>query len=357
MSDAFFPETSNIEGVDFIKLRGWMDGKNIGAGPIIDVAPLTGGTQNIMVRFERNGEQYVLRRPPIHKRRNSDKTMLREARVLGALGGAGVPHPRLIAACADTWVTDSTFYLASYVDGFNPTVIQPDFHMDTPDIAHRMALSHIEAIAALGNVDWVKQGLHDFGKPDGWLARQVPRWRSHWEGYLETPEYSAEELVGVGTIGAWLERRMPEQGKPGIVHGDCHLANTLFEWETPELAALVDWELATIGDPLLDLGWVLATSHDPDDVDRDSDGLTAPQLSQKFASADQMIAHYAQTSGRPVDHAWWYGVLACYKLAIIIEGTYVRFLEGKVSEETGTFLHELAIGLFNRAERFMLKQS
>ena len=164
--------------VDLAALAGWMDGQGLGAGPIENATLLGGGTQNILLRFSRAGRTYVLRRPPPHLRANSNDTMRREARMLGALKGTDVPHPGLIAACAAEDVIGAAFYLMEPIDGFNPSTGLPPLHAGSPAIRHRMGLALVEGIAALGALDYKALGLSDFGKVDNYLERQVARWKA-----------------------------------------------------------------------------------------------------------------------------------------------------------------------------------
>src|SRR5262245_7063584 len=218
-------------------LATWMDGRGLGDGPITDAELLGGGTQNILLKFDRAGETYVLRHPPPHKRDNSDETMRREARVLGALAGTPVPHPRLIAACPTADELGSAFYLTELVDGFNPSTGLPPLHAGDPSVRHRMGLAMVEAIAALGALDHVALGLADLGKPEGYLERQVARWRSQLESYSALDGYPGPDIPGVDEVAAWLDAHRPATFRPGIIHGDFHFANVLFRHDGPELAA------------------------------------------------------------------------------------------------------------------------
>ena len=351
MTDADGAPTS-IPGVDLDVVTTWLDGQGIGDGPLSGVSLLTGGTQNILMRFERSGEAYVLRRPPVHKRANSDSTMLREARVLAALADTAVPHPRFVAACSDPDLLGGTFFVMEAVEGFSPVGEQRRAFDGDPAWAEAMSLSFVDAIAALGNVDHVAVGLDDFGKPTGWLARQVGRWRDHLDSYNETPEYDGpHELPGIDAIAGWLSENLPAQSAAGIVHGDAHLANVLIRNDRPEVAALVDWELSTLGDPLLDLGWLLATW--PSD---EKASVLRVEPTPGLPSLERLIERYGESSGRDVAHAWWYGTMACYKLGIILEGTWVRSKTGKASEEIGFALHQTAVSLFERALNFIDRQ-
>jgi aminoglycoside phosphotransferase (APT) family kinase protein len=334
------------EEVDLEKLGEWMDEAGLPGGPIESPELLGGGTQNILLRFRRGGRDFVLRRPPLHKRKNSDETMRREARVLAALRGSDVPHPPLIAACPDTGVLGAAFYLMEPVEGFNPTQGLPALHAGDASLRGRMGLSMVEGIAALGRIDHEAVGLADFGKPEGYLERQVERWRAQLDGYAEFEGYPGPEIPGLDEVARWLEANRPKTFRPGILHGDYHLANVMFRFDAGDLAAIVDWELATIGDPLLDLGWMLATW--PDEAGS-GPGKVGLQPWDGFPRADRLVAHYAERSTRDLDSIAWYAVLACYKLGIILEGTHARACAGKAPRPTGDVLHATTVGLFEQA--------
>jgi aminoglycoside phosphotransferase (APT) family kinase protein len=337
--------------VDLQALTAWMDDIGLERGPLSNLQLLAGGTQNILLRFDRGGREFVLRRPPLHLRKNSNETMKREARILEALSTTDVPHPRFIAGCDDESVLGACFYLMAPVEGFNPANGLPQLHASDPAIRARMGYSYIEGMAALGAVDYKAVGLEGFGKPDGFLQRQTGRWMSQLEGYAAFDEWTGfKELPDVERIVSWLEDNLPQDFTSGIFHGDCHLANTMFAPDSPELVAFVDWELATIGDPLIDLGWVMATwadehTHVVGDIEP-WDG---------FPSLNELIAHYDRHSTRSLDAVAWYGVLACFKLGTLLEGTHARASAGKAPKETGDHLHAMTISLFNRAHRLIAK--
>jgi aminoglycoside phosphotransferase (APT) family kinase protein len=337
---------TQIEGIDFEILNAWMDEQDLPSGEIGGVDRLVGGTQNILVRFERGGRHFVLRRPPIHKRANSDETMRREARVLGALAGTDVPHPRLIAACPDEALLGAAFYLMEPINGFNASQGLPELHAGDANIRRGMGFAMAEGIASLGAVDYLAVGLEGFGRPEGYLERQVSRWRHQLDTYSEMEGYPGPEIPGVERVADWLETNRPEKFEPGILHGDYHIANVMFSFDGPELAAIVDWELATVGDPLLDLGalmasWPDAEGHSPLGVGRGHfSGLP---------SAAEMRAHYGERSIRDLDSIDWYTVLACYRLGIILEGTHARACAGRAERDIGDLLHATTVGLFERA--------
>lgn len=331
--------------VDLARLSAWMDDVDLPRGPLEEVEQLAGGTQNILVRFSRGGHSYVLRRPPPHLRKNSNETMRREARVLAALAGTDVPHPRFIAGCPETEVLGASFYLMEPVDGFNPTQGLPEFHRSDPALRHRMGLSLVDGIAALGRVDHEAVGLGDFGRPEGYLERQVERWRSQLASYDEFEGYPGPDIPGVDDVASWLEKHRPQQFRPGILHGDYHLANVMYRYDAPELAAIVDWELCTIGDPLLDLGWLLATWPE----EGAPGAAIGVQPWDGFPVAEGLVEHYRGQTDRDLKQIDWYAVLACYKLGIILEGTHARACAGKAPKATGDMLHATTVGLFQRA--------
>jgi aminoglycoside phosphotransferase (APT) family kinase protein len=329
--------------VDLERLATWMDGQGLGAGPVDDVEHIAGGTQNVLLRFRRADRTYVLRRPPAHKRANSDETMRREARVLAGLVGTDVPHPGLIAACGDIDVLGAAFYLMEPVEGFNASMGVPEPHRSDPAMQRAMGLSVADAIVALGRVDVAAVGLADLGRPDGWLERQVERWRSHLASYDAIEGYRGAQIPGVERVGAWLEERRPASWTPGLIHGDFHFANVLIAPDRGAVAAVVDWELATIGDPLLDLGHLLATW--PTHGSALAGGLSGIAL----PSPDEVIERYALGSTRDTSDAEWYQVLACYRLGIILEGTNARADAGQAPRDIGDALHAHTVSLFEQA--------
>lgn len=333
------------EAVDFGALASWMDGQGLAAGPIDAARLLAGGTQNLIVQFERGGRLFVLRRPAAHVPANGNDTIRREIRVLGALAGSDVPHPALIAACPQEHVLGAAFYLMEAVDGFNVTVGMPALHAGDPAIRRAMGFALVDGIVRLGRVDHETVGLGDFGRVEGFLERQAGRWRKQLEGYgAQTGWPGPQALPGVARVGDWLAANCPASFSPGILHGDYHLANVLFSNHGAGLAAIVDWELATIGDPLIDLGWVLTTWPRPDDP-------TSMKIEpwDGFPTADELLAYYRAHSARDLSAIDWYIVLACYKLGILLEGTHARACAGKADATLGARFHRRSVALLERA--------
>jgi len=334
--------------IDVERLATWMDTRHLEQGPIEEAALLTGGTQNLLLHFRRGERWFVLRRPPSHPRLDGSSTMRREARVLAALAATRVPHARLIASCDDRTVLGAGFYLMEPVDGFSPTVALPDPYLADPAYRHRMGLAMVDAIAELGHIEPAAAGLSDLGKLDGYLERQAGRWRAQLDSYRDYAGWPGpQSLRGADALSAWLDSHRPAQFQPGIIHGDYHLGNVMFRHDTPELAAVIDWELATLGDPLIDLGWLLVTWPDA------NGSAPVPKLEvhpwNGFATSDELIARYAERSRRDLSDLNWYTVLASYKLGILLEGTYARACAGKAQADVGEALHAAALRLFERA--------
>jgi aminoglycoside phosphotransferase (APT) family kinase protein len=343
--------TPPVTGVDLEAVMGWMDREGLGTGPIEAASPIGGGTQNIMVRFRRDGRVYVLRRGPEHLRPGSNKVIARECRVLRALAGTDVPHARLIAACDDTSVLgDAVFYLMEPVDGFNAGLELPEAAAGTPARRRELAFSLVDALVALSRIDHRAVGLEDFGRPEGFLDRQVDRWLGELNGHLALPGYPAVEIDHVDEVAQWLRAHVPGSWTPGLMHGDFHACNAMFRRDEPSVAAIVDWEMATIGDPLLDLGWLVATWDLPGAPDEFAGLLTR---TGGLPHSDELVARYAAGSSRSLLDLTWYVVLACFKLGIILEGSHARALSGLAPQEIGDRLHTTAQALFNRAHTLL----
>ncbi|MDA2950137.1 MAG: phosphotransferase family protein [Actinomycetota bacterium] len=333
--------TGTLDDTAIAALTGWVRTEGLGS-EITDVVPLVGGSQNVVVRLRLDGRALVLRRPPPHPRPNSNRTMQREIAVLRTLAGSSVPHPVPVAACDDLDVLGVVFYLMEEVDGFNPgNEIAPAYVRD-PAMRRQVGLNYAADVARLGQADWRGSPLEDWKRPGSFLERQVPQWRTSVATYRGQDGYAVDSLPGVDELCDWLEAEAPVDYQPGIVHGDIHLNNTMLRREVPEVAAFVDWEMCTVGDPLLDLGWMLVCwPVHPNPLG--SAGYLA-ELGG-LASRGELLEAYRAAGGRPTGHLDWYLALACLKLGVVIEGTWVRYLAGAASREAGERLHSSAVTL------------
>ncbi|MCW2687040.1 MAG: putative aminoglycoside phosphotransferase [Mycobacterium sp.] len=324
-------------------LRTWIREQGIGT-ELTDVEPLAGGTQNIVVRLRIDDRTLVLRRPPAHPRPTSDKTMLREIAVLRTLAGSTVPHPGFVAGCEDVDVLGVVFYLMEEIDGFNPGSEISHTYVDDAAARHLVGLSYAADVVKLGQVPWERSPLAAIRRPGSFLARQVPQWRSAVHLYRQQENYAHDSLPGVDELADWLESRRPPDSGPGIMHGDIHLNNTMLRRDRPEVAAFVDWEMCTIGDPLLDLGWMLIcwpVGPDPLGAGEKLSALGG------LASRPELLDAYLDAGGRETEHLDWYLALACLKLGVVIEGTWARYLAGLAPQDAGERLHAAAVDLID----------
>ena len=256
--------TGTLDDAAIAALIGWVRGQGLGS-TVTDVVPLAGGSQNVVVRLRIDGRRLVLRRPPPHPRPNSDRTMQREIAVLRTLAGSAVPHPAIVAACEDLDVLGVVFYLMEEVDGFNPGNEIAGAYVRDPVMRHRVGLNYAADVARLSRASWEGSPLAEWKRPGSFLERQVPQWRSAVAAYRAQDGYDHHSLPGVDELCDWLEANRPTGYVPGIVHGDIHLNNTMLCRGEPQVAAFVDWEMCTVGDPLLDLGWMLVCWPVPPD--------------------------------------------------------------------------------------------
>jgi aminoglycoside phosphotransferase (APT) family kinase protein len=262
--------------------------------------------------------------------------MLREIAALRTLAGSSVPHPEFVAGCDDLAVLGVVFYLMAYVDGFNPGTEVSEIYVRDPGVRHRAGLAFAEGLAALSRVPWEGSELAAIKRPGSFLERQVPQWRTAMDAYRHQANYAADSLPGVDELADWIEETRPADSAPGIMHGDVHLNNVLLRWDRPEVAAFVDWEMCTVGDPLLDLSWMLICWP----VEPDPLGAGGPLASLGgLPSRAELYDAYLRAGGRPTADLKWYEALACFKLGVVLEGTWVRMLAGQATRDAGEVLH------------------
>jgi aminoglycoside phosphotransferase (APT) family kinase protein len=313
-----------------------------GSGPL-QVRPIGAGRSNLTFEVRRGARAWVLRRPPLGDLPETAHDMMREHRVLRALVGTAVPAPRPLAACADAAVIGVPFYLMEMIDG----MVLRDAVPEVFDAGERRRIGHetVDALAALHTVDYQAVGLAGLGRPDGYTARQVQRWARQWE-VMRT-----RELPDVEAVRAWLADHVPSGARTAIVHGDYKLDNVMFAAQPPaRLVAILDWEMATLGDPLADLGYLLLFWPEPGE--EHVAGL--PQLSQQpgFAPRSALIARYEEATGVPASDLPFYRTLALWKLAILCEGLYKRYLAGKAPNDWYAVLEQGVPGMAARARRW-----
>ena len=332
--------------VDVPRLTSWVADRLPGRGEL-SVRRITSGASNEIFELRRAGGCWVLRRPA-RVAQVRPETMAREFRVLRALEGTPVAHPRPHFACDDPEVIGAPFYVMERIEGFTPRIPLPAPY--DVDVAARrnLGLELVDTLAGLALVDWRAAGLEGFGRPGGYLERQVDRWLSQLE------RYRTRELEGLDVVAAWLRDACPPMGEPAILHGDFQLANAMFTPGAPaRLAALVDWEQSTIGDPLVDLGWLLALWDEPgEEPIRGGDERRVNQL-EGFPGRAELAERYAERTACSLEQLGWYEVLALFKLACVLEGAYARHARGQSDSPLHARLERMVPALLRSAERLV----
>jgi aminoglycoside phosphotransferase (APT) family kinase protein len=280
---------------------------------------IAGGKSNLTYRISDGTSTWALRRPPLAHVLPTAHDMVREFRVISALAETRVPVAPAVALCADDDVLGAQFYLMGFVDGV--VLDKPDLLRDLDaDAAARSCAMLMDTLADLHEVDPAEVGLADFGRPDGFLARQVRRWHQQWQASETRP------LDALGRTVELLTEALPEQSAPAIVHGDYRLTNVMFADTLDRIAAVVDWEMATLGDPLTDLGLLVVYQ----DLAQQGDTIMPQMLPERgFLTARQMVARYAERSPRDLSRLNWYVAFGYFKLAVVAEGIHHRYLAGK----------------------------
>jgi aminoglycoside phosphotransferase (APT) family kinase protein len=306
-------------GVDLDRLTAWLAANVPSAAGPVEVSLIAGGRSNLTYRLTgsvHSGQSMVLRRPPLGHVLATAHDMRREYTVMTALYPTAVPVPRTLALCDDPTVIGAPFYVMEYVDG---AIYRAAADLTGADPAIGTALA--DTLAALHTVDPHAVGLGEFGRPEGFLERQLRRWRKQLEASYTRPLDGMEELI------ARLEKSLPGQGKPAIVHGDFRLDNVVVRAGRPaEIAAVLDWEMSTLGDPLTDLG---ITCVYWDGVGGFTDGFPpSPGTLPGWPSRAELVDRYARATGRDVDRLDWYVAFGYFKLAVILEGIWCRYTQG-----------------------------
>jgi aminoglycoside phosphotransferase (APT) family kinase protein len=309
--------------LDAVVLGRWLDGNAApgdGEEPVIE--QLSGGSQNTLYLIHRGDHRMVLRMPGPRADAARIDGLLREVRLVRALGGTDVPHAELIAANEAGDLLGMPFYVMQAIDGWSPM----DGGWPSPfddDLSARRGLAFqlVDGAAKLGRVDWQAQGLDGFGRPDGFHERQVDRWLA----FLDS--YKVRDLPGLDEAAGWLRGNRPAHYKPGIMHGDYQFANVMFAHGEPaRLAAIVDWEMTTVGDPLLDLAWCLL-GYDGENPRQDGFYLDMSGMPTR----SELLERYEKVSGLSTENIDYYLVLANWKLGIVLEKTYAAGVRsGKV---------------------------
>jgi aminoglycoside phosphotransferase (APT) family kinase protein len=320
-----------VDGIDVGAVTGWLSEHDPGVQPPLSFSLIAGGRSNLTYRVtDAAGGAWVLRRPPLGTLLASAHDMGREHRVIAALAGSAVPVPPVVGLSPDDSVNGAPFYVMRFVDGLvmrDPeaaaTVAEP--------VRGAAAESLVDTLVALHAVDPEAVGLGDLGRPDGYVERLLRRWRGQWE------KSKGRELPLVEEVAERLARDIPPQSKTSIVHGDYRLDNVIVGPDDGRVRAVLDWELCTLGDPLADVGMLLMYWTEPGD--EFSPLFWAPTTAPGFPGRKEIAARYGAVSGRDLAEIDFYVALALWKVAVILEGVYVRYASGAYGDTDDSWRH------------------
>jgi aminoglycoside phosphotransferase (APT) family kinase protein len=319
-------------------LREFLAAHGLASPADLTAEPVGDGHSNVTFRLSTG---VVLRRPPRGPLPPSAHDVLREARLLRALDPTVVRTPRIYAVCEDEDVIGAPFYVMEEIHGVVVTDTVPAA-LDDPEQRGRIADELIDALVELHGVDWAAAGLEEFGKPTGYLERQLRRFTGLWE------HNRTREIDEVGEVGRWLAANLPESPPATIVHGDYRLGNTMLAAGAPaHLVAILDWEMAAIGDPLADVGYMMIHWAQPGDPPN-TFNLQAVTTLPGFPSRQEMVARYEERSRRSVRSLDWYVTLALWKAVVFMEGNYKRAISGATDDP---YLRTFGDGVVELAQR------
>jgi len=313
-----------VEGLDLATLRTWLDQ----AAPGLLVGPLqgrliTGGKSNLTYAVTDGTTEVVVRRPPLGHVLATAHDMGREYRAMAALSGTAVPVPTMYAHCEDTEVIGAPFYVMELVSG---TPYKRAAELDALGAERTRAIADrlVDTLAALHAVDYRAVGLEEFGRPDGYLERQVRRWSK------QLAASRSRDIDGIDELAARLAKAIPAAGDATIVHGDYRLDNALVD-DDDQITAVLDWEMSTLGDPLTDIALMLSYQQMAEAAGPGGSSATVTDapLAAGYPSQDEVLERYATASGRDVGDIGWHLGLAFFKLAVILEGIHFRYTQGQ----------------------------
>lgn len=331
-------------------LTEWLDAHvpELGSGPL-RTSILSGGTSNVVLTLDRGEKPMVMRRPPAVPPPGAEKGVLREARILTALNQTDVPRPICYGSCADDSVVGAPFYVMEKVQGWAPNLRDEKIHNEPPfdqmPYEYGLPFAIVDGLIKLANVDHDAIGLGDYGKPGKFLERQVDRWAGQLASYKERYGYDGRELPGYAATEEWLRANVLPNETKGIIHGDVGTPNMMFHHGPPaRLAAMIDWELSTIGDPMIDMGWFTGGMRDEDEPDKPFP--TALNNPYNFPTRQELGRYYCAGTGRDIRDFDYFSILAKFKSGCLLEYKVAQAEAGILSKETGRFFAKIVLSCF-----------
>lgn len=329
------------------QLQSWL-ATQTGLSANISVQPMRGGGSCEMFKLMRNNEHWVIRRAPASAVSDTAHNVTREYKVINALQGSQVRVPELLAVCEDRAIMGTEFYIMRYVDGEVIRRTLPPQYIAAAAQQTHIGEELIDALVELHSFDWRGTEIEALSKPENFLERQVDRWMSQ----LET--YRSRELPGVDSVAKWLSDNRPNSGALTVMHGDYKVDNTMYSKEMPpKILTLVDFEMTTVGDPLIDLAWGLIFWPEEGNLIAIAAPGTEGGMDAAYCQTPAALANrYAERTGRDLSQFQWYQAFAAWKLAIVLEASFTKFREGKSKNPNHEFFGFLVDQLLERAQRF-----
>ena len=331
-----------IQGIDIDKVSAWLTANIDGAQAPFAFSLIAGGRSNLTYKVtDANNVGYVLRRPPLGHVLATAHDMAREHRIIAAVGQTSVPVPKTLGVCTDESVNGAPFYVMAFVEGEVLDSAEKAAKLD-PSLRIDASMNLIDVLAELHAVDVDAVGLGDLAKRDGYIERQIKRWSTQWENS------KTRELPEIDEVVRLLSSKVPQQQGVVIAHGDFRFGNVLTNVQNGRIAAVLDWELCTLGDPLADLGYIgVYWSDGPSSALRAND----PTPAGGFAKYQDLVDRYAKSTGRDVSGVDYYVAFSCWRLAVISEGVYARYLHGAMGKQEGIDMNAMRAGVYGLTMR------
>ena len=349
------PEVAPVragEELDLAALAAYLRGKLEGAESGVAVSQFPGGHSNLTYLVRAGSQEYVLRRPPLGPVAPKAHDMAREYAVLKAVHPYFAPAPRVFLLCEDPAVIGGTFFLMERRHGLVLRREIPPEYAGDPEFPRRVSAGFVDCLAQLHQVDIERHGLTALGKPAGFLERQVRGWSERWQ------HAKTEELPGVDNVMRWLAARMPASGAPTLVHNDYKLDNVMVDARDPgRIEAVLDWEMTTVGDPLLDLGCALCYWREAGDPETRGGPLDAVTAGAGWFTRAELADRYARATQRDLSTLPYYEVLGIFKLGVILQQIYFRFVRGQTRDQRFHDFDLRVRGLMQAAVELVERQS
>ncbi|MGD9867196.1 MAG: phosphotransferase family protein [Hyphomicrobiales bacterium] len=316
------------ERIEAGRLEGWLRERLPGAEGAFSIAQFGGGHANLTYLIRFGGREYVLRRPPLGPLAPTSHDMAREHRVLERLWERYPLAPRSHLYCGYKDIIGAEFHVMERRQGMAIRTTLPEDHDWTPELCRRLGEGVVDVLAELHRVDAAAVGLGDLGRPEGFLARQLEGWSRRWEAAKDAD--APQVMTG---LAQWLGRGLPRGGPAALLHNDFKLDNMLVDAADPErIAAVLDWDMCTRGDPLADLGYVLTFWGEAGDAPAWIEAASMPTWVSGFPTRDDVVERYARATGFDCSDVLWYHVFGVFKIAVILQQIYIRYLRGQTQD-------------------------